>query len=114
MTTANLGSGVTLHVDDIAEDNTVNIAEKAAGFTISGNTASEVGGTVTVTVTVDTTELTATPAANGAWSVDVPPDDAYITEPSVIVTVTVTVSAGSTRFRFPPSTAVNRVRSRWT
>ena len=107
LTTANLGSGVTLHVDDIAEDNTVNIAEKAAGFTISGNTASEVGGTVTVTVTVDTTELTATPAANGAWSVDVPPDDAYITEPSVIVTVTVTVSAGTTRFR-SSSTAVNR------
>ena len=107
LTTLNLSSGLTLHVDVIAEDNTVNIAEKAAGFTISGNTASEVGGTVTVTVTVDTTELTATPAANGAWSVDVPPDDAYITEPSVIVTVTVTVSAGTTRFR-SSSTAVNR------
>ena len=98
LTTANPRSGVTLHVDVIAEDNTVNIAEKAAGFTISGNTGTVPDVPVTVTVTVDTTELTATLAADGAWSVNVPADVAYITEPSVIVTVT--VSAATTGFPF--------------
>ena len=74
---------LALSLDAIATDNTVNIAEKAAGFAISGDTGSEAG----VTVTVGGTELTATSAAGGAWSVDVPANAAYITGASVAVTV---------------------------
>ena len=61
---------LALSLDTIAGDNTVNIAEKAAGFVISGATGSQ--GGVSVTVTVGGTELTATSASGGAWSVDVP------------------------------------------
>ena len=65
----------------------MNIAEKAAGFTISGDTGS-VGG-VTVTVRVGTGALTATSADTNpaTWSVTVPGDAAYISEPSVAVEV---------------------------
>ena len=57
----------------IATDNIVNIAEKAAGFDIGGDTGTEAG--VGVTVTVGTTELSATSAdvaGTAAWSVRVP------------------------------------------
>ena len=76
---------LALTANDIAGDDTVNIAEKAEGFSISGDTGSEAG--VTVTVTVGSGELTATSDANGAWSVNVPADATYIAEPSVPVTV---------------------------
>ena len=92
---------LVLNLDVIANDDTVNLTEKAAGFTINGNTGSESG--VTVTVTAGTTELPATSAAGGAWSVGVPANAAYITESSV----TVTVSASKTGFT-PPS-AVTRM-----
>ena len=49
---------LALNVNAIAGDDTVNIAEKAAGFAISGATGSE--GGVNVTVTVGSTPLTAT------------------------------------------------------
>ena len=87
---------LALTLDTIAGDDTVNIAEKAAGFAISGATGSE--GDVSVTVTVGTTELTATSAAGGAWSVDVPANAAYLTGTSVAVTV----SASKTGYT-PPS-----------
>ena len=87
---------LALNLDTIATDDTVNIAEKAAGFAISGATGSE--GGVSVTVTVGGTELTATSATGGAWSVDVPANAAYITGTSV----TVTVSASKTGYT-PPS-----------
>ena len=87
---------LALNLDTIATDDTVNIAEKAAGFAISGATGSE--GGVSVTVTVGGTELTATSATGGAWSVDVPANAAYITGTSV----TVTVSASTTGYT-PPS-----------
>ena len=51
---------LVLNLDDIAEDNTVNVAEKAAGFAITGDTGTEAG--VAVTVTVGATALTATSA----------------------------------------------------
>ena len=86
---------LALNLDTIAGDDTVNIAEKAAGFAISGDTGSEEG--VSVTVTVGGTELTATSAAAGAWSVDVPANATYITGASV----TVTVSASKTGFTSP-------------
>ena len=74
----------------------MNIAEKAAGVTISGDTGTESG--VSVTVTVGSTPLTATSAAAGAWSVGVPANATYITGASV----TVTVSASKTGYT-PPS-----------
>ena len=78
---------LALNVSVIARDDTVNIAEKAAGFAISGHTGS-VGG-VTVTVTVGAEEFTATSAEAdpATWSVSVPADASYISEPSVAVTV---------------------------
>ena len=87
-----------LILDTIAEDDTVNMAEHVAGFTISGNTDSE--GGVSVTVTVDTTELTATSSATSTpatWSVSVPPNADYIIAPSIIITV----SASKTSFAAP-------------
>ena len=77
---------LSLTLDAIATDNTVNIAEKTAGFAISGATGSEAG--VSVTVTVGTTELTATSDSNGAWTVSVLAEATYITGTSVAVSVT--------------------------
>ena len=88
---------LALTLDAIATDNTVNIAEKAAGFAISGATGSE--GGVSVTVTVGTTELTATSVAAdpATWSVAVPANAAYLTGTSVAVTV----SASKTGYTAP-------------
>ena len=88
---------LALNLDTIAGDDTVNIAEKAAGFTISGDTGSEAG--VRVTVTVGATELTATSAEAdpATWSVSVPADASYITGPSVAVEV----NASKTDFTVP-------------
>ena len=90
-------SDFTLNLGVIAGDNTVNIAEKAAGFRIAGDTGSE--GGVSVTVSVGGTDLTATSsAANPAtWSVNVPADAAYINGTSVLVRV----SASKTGFTAP-------------
>ena len=85
-----------LNLDTIAGDDTVNLAEKAAGFTISGDTGSEEGAPVSVTVGSQS-PLTATSAANGAWSVDVPANATYITGTSV----NVSVSASKTGFTSP-------------
>ena len=93
--TVQAAGALALNLDTIAGDNTVNIAEKAAGFAISGATGSE--GGVNVTVTVGSTPLTATSASGGAWSVDVPANAAYLTGTSV----TVTVSASKTGFTAP-------------
>ena len=81
---------LVLNLDAIATDNTVNIAEKAAGFSISGNTGTESG--VSVTVTVGTTELTATSSAAdpATWSVSVPVNANYITGTSLVVEVNAT------------------------
>ena len=79
-----------LSLDTIAGDDTINIAEKAAGFTISGATGSE--GGASVTVTVGTTDLTATSASAdpATWSVSVPAAATYITGTSVAVAVNAT------------------------
>ena len=81
---------LVLNLDAVATDDTVNIAEKTAGFTISGDTGSQ--GDVSVTVTVGATELTATSAEAdpATWSVSVPADASYITGASVDVTVSAT------------------------
>ena len=71
---------------DIGGDHRVNIAEKAAGFTISGTTSAGSSGPrlagVSVTVTLSSrrhtpTELTTTSDAEGRWSVSVPPNLAH-------------------------------------
>ena len=85
--TVQAAGALVLNLDTIAEDNRVNIAEKTAGFTISGDTGTESG--VDVTVTVGATELTATSAQAdpATWSVSVPADASYITGASVDVAV---------------------------
>ena len=95
--TVSAAGALVLNVAAIAGDNVINIAEKAAGFTIAGDTGSE--GGVAVTVTVGVTELTATSstAAPAAWSVSVPPGASYITGTSV----SVSVSASKTGFTAP-------------
>ena len=81
---------LTLTVDDdIAGDDTINIAEKATGFPISGNTGAESG--VTVTVNVNGIAVgTATSETGGDWSVDVGKDEGSITGTSVSLSVTAT------------------------
>ena len=80
---------LTLSLAAIAGDDTVNIAEKTAGFPISCDTGTEAG--VTVSVTIDTqSPLTATSDDNGAWVVTVPANAAYLTGTSVTVTVSAT------------------------
>ena len=59
---------LVLNLGAIAGDNTVNIAEKTTGFTISGDTGSEADVSVSVTIGSQS-PLTATSAAGGAWSV---------------------------------------------
>ena len=88
---------LVLNLNTIAGDNTVNIVEKAAGFTINGDTGS-VGG-VSVTVTVGATELTATSAEAdpATWSVSEPADASYITGTGVAVEI----NASKTGYRAP-------------
>ena len=87
--TAQTAGTLLLNLDMIADDNTVNIAEKAAGFAISGDTGTEAG--VAVTVQVGTATLSATSAddsSTATWSVDVPADTPEISGTSVDVRVT--------------------------
>ena len=87
---------LALSVDAIATDNTVNIVEKAAGFAISGATGSEAGVSVSVTIGSQS-PLTASSDNNGAWSVRLPANAAYITGASVAVSA----SASKTGFTAP-------------
>ena len=96
VTVTNTNDDMLLDADTMfAGDGTVNIAEKAAGFSITGDTGSEPG--VTVTVKLGSGSLTATSDAAGAWSVAVPMAAAYLVEPSVALTV----SAAKTGFMAP-------------
>ena len=87
---------LVLEVDAIAGDDVVNIAEKAAGFLVTGNTGTESGVSVSVTIGTQS-PLTATSDADGTWSVSVPADASYIAGTSV----SVTVSASKTGFGSP-------------
>ena len=75
---------LVVNVSPVTGDDVVNIAEKAAGFTISGNTGGQDG--VAVTLSFGSGSLSATSGADGTWSVDVPVGAAYVTEPSVTLT----------------------------
>ena len=78
-----------LNVSSIATDDVVNIAEKASGFGIAGDTGTEPG--VSVTVRVGTEELTAESSDDGAgtarWTVSVPADASYLSGTGVEVRV---------------------------
>ena len=87
---------LALNLHTVAGDDTVNIAEKTAGFTITGNTGSEDGVSVSVTIGSQS-PLTATTDSQGEWSVMVSANASYITGTSV----TVTVSASKTGFTAP-------------
>ena len=101
--TVQSGNSLVLHLNTIAGDNAVNLAEKTAGFSISGHTGTEEGVSVSVVIgTATLTDTSADPDASdndetATWSVDVPADAAYITETSVQVTV----SASKAEFTAP-------------
>ena len=96
---------LTLNVDDVTDDNTINQSEHTNNFAVTGNTGTDSG--VTVTVTIGGTALTsvtsaiAVGATEATWSVTVPANANYITETSVDLMVTATktgsVSATVTR-----------------
>ena len=90
--TVQASSALVLNVDAVAVDEIINIAEKASGFDITGDTGSQ--GGMSVTVTVGATELTATSAdADPAtWSVSIPADASYITGTSIGLTVSASKS----------------------
>ena len=82
---------LALNVGTIAGDDTINIAEKAEGFAISGDTGTEVGVSVTVAIGAESLSATSADSAGTAtWSVSVPADASYITGASVVVAVNAT------------------------
>ena len=89
---------LVLNVGAIADDNIINIAEKASGFNISGDTGTESG--VSVSVVIGSTTLTTTSAddaGTATWSVSVPSGATYIAGTSIGLTV----SAAKTGFTAP-------------
>ena len=84
------GAPISLSLETIASDGVVNIREKKDGFTLAGDAEiDEMGGesAITITVGIGDETLTATTDATGVWSVSVPPDAEYISEPGVSVIV---------------------------
>ena len=85
-------ASLTINAAAIAGDGTVNEAEKAAGFAISGS--SEAGATVTVTV--GTTALSAvTAGSTGSWTVSVPAAASYVSDGRLTISATATRSGFS-------------------
>ena len=78
---------LALTVSAVAGDDTINIAEKAAGFDIGGTTGFEGGVAVSVTIGTATLSATSSSADPATWSVSVPADAAYITGTSVALQV---------------------------
>ena len=84
---------LSVALETIADDDIVNAAEYGLGFAISGTVTTGASVTVdgaSVTVEVGATELTATTASDGTWSVNVGSDASYVVEPRVTVTVAAT------------------------
>ena len=99
--TVNPVGTLALTLNAVAGDNTINAAEKAVEFTITGNTGVE--PTVSVTVTIGTTQLAPVISdTGGAWLVPIPADSSYLVEPSVDINVT------ATKTGFTPATPVTR------
>ena len=97
-----------LSLDVIAGDDVVNIAEKAGGFAITGDTGNVSGASVTVTIGSGT--LTATSASSGAWTVTVPADASYVTGTSVDITVNATLTGYNAAVELTSTLAVDLVR----
>ena len=96
--TIQAAGNLVLNVGAIATDNIINIAEKASGFDISGDTGTESG--VSVSVVIGSTTLTTTSAddsGTATWSVSVPSGATYIAGTSIGLTV----SAAKTGFTAP-------------
>jgi len=87
------GPPLSLSIDTVAGDDVVNIREKADGFCITGTVVvdkSDAIGNAAVTVEIADETFTANSDSDGTWCVDVPAAAAYISEPSVKVTVNAT------------------------
>ena len=78
---------LALTVSDVTGDDTINITEKASGFDIAGDTGSEGGVTVSVSIGTETLSATSSTADPATWSVRVPANAAYITGTSVTLQV---------------------------
>ena len=86
--TVQAAGALALKLGVIAGDGTVNIAEKAAGFEIGGDTGTETRVGVTVEIGGETlTTTSADDAGTATWTVSVPADAAYISGTSVAVEV---------------------------
>ncbi|HFE8900952.1 TPA: Ig-like domain-containing protein [Escherichia coli] len=67
-------TAVAISINTVASDDVINAAEKGTGLTLSGSTSGIESGQ-TVTVTLGGKTYTASVAANGSWSVNVPAAD---------------------------------------
>ena len=83
---------VAVTLNTIAGDDIVNIAERAAGFTISGTMASGATG-VSVTIGTGMARTATLNASSATWTIDISGGDADITGTSVDVVVTATMGA---------------------
>ena len=93
---------LALTVSDVTGDDTINITEKASGFDIAGDTGSEGGVTVSVTIGTETLSATSSTADPATWSVRVPANAAYIGGTSV------TLEVSASKAGFTDATPVSR------
>ncbi|AEN64778.1 type 1 secretion target domain-containng protein [Enterobacter soli] len=81
-------------INTIASDDILNATEAQADLAVSGTSTAEAGQTVTVSL--NGKDYTATVAANGIWTLNVPAADlAGLTDGSVTVTASVSDKAGN-------------------
>lgn len=81
-----------LAINPVTADNTLNAAESAGGFQITGTSTPG----ATITVTLDGTTRTATVGANGTWSVGYGPNQLAPGEYDATITATTRDAAGNT------------------
>ncbi|HAM6592375.1 TPA: Ig-like domain-containing protein [Escherichia coli] len=86
-------TAVAISINTVASDDVINAAEKGTGLTLSGSTSGIESGQ-TVTVTFGGKTYTASVAANGSWSVNVPAAD-LATLPDGAANVQASVSSAS-------------------
>ncbi|HAW8312490.1 TPA: Ig-like domain-containing protein [Escherichia coli] len=86
-------TAVAISINTVASDDVINAAEKGADLTLSGSTSGIESGQ-TVTVTFGGKTYTASVAANGSWSVNVPAAD-LATLPDGAANVQASVSSAS-------------------
>ncbi|EKJ6249442.1 Ig-like domain-containing protein [Escherichia coli] len=86
-------TAVAISINTVASDDVINAAEKGTGLTLSGSTSGIESGQ-TVTVIFGGKTYTASVAANGSWSVNVPAAD-LATLPDGAANVQASVSSAS-------------------